>query len=167
MKAIDVYKGSDGAVTKAYYAELEKHGPAGLIAMNLFRAQKCSERAKVYKGRVYKDAAYDRKNWSMQNLVNALVEHGAALGIRWGWGLDGQETDFAPWVLYIDLPQGQVSFHSTRFHEGPSYAGKWDGATGASPLRIVCFCDAVVNYRRVNATASQETRKSPDPPAAA
>jgi hypothetical protein len=27
MKAIEVYVGSDGDITRRYYAELEKHGP--------------------------------------------------------------------------------------------------------------------------------------------
>lgn len=50
MDAITVFEGSDGELTKTYYAELSKRGPIGEVAMNLFRAQKCSERAKVYRG---------------------------------------------------------------------------------------------------------------------
>lgn len=69
MNAADVYAGSDGELTKRYYSELETKGPIGLVAMNLFRAQKCSARAKVYRGGVrgrgsYKSMAYERKSWS-------------------------------------------------------------------------------------------------------
>src|SRR5947209_6450005 len=75
-RAIDVYAGSDGEVTKAYYAELEKLGPVGLIALNLFRAQKCSTRAKLYRGGDFRgrfrDQAYERKNWSVANLSAIL-----------------------------------------------------------------------------------------------
>jgi hypothetical protein len=144
-RVLEVYKGSDGGATKALYADLEARGAIGALAVNLFRAQKCSERAKVYRGRRFKDAAYDRKNWSMQNLTEGLSKHAQQdLGIRWGWGLDGRQGDFAPWVLYIDLPTGQVSFHSTARFKGPDYAGLWDGAAGASPLRIVSFCAGVL-----------------------
>jgi hypothetical protein len=43
-----IYHGSNGALTVDLYARLEALGPAGIVAMNLFRAAKASERAKVY-----------------------------------------------------------------------------------------------------------------------
>ena len=46
LDARDIYHGSDGAATTAYYNELSKRGPIGLVAVNLFRASKCSARAK-------------------------------------------------------------------------------------------------------------------------
>jgi hypothetical protein len=150
MKAIEVYAGSDGALTRSYYAELEKHGPAGIIAMNLFRAQKCSARAKVYRGGIrgqgsYKRMAYERKSWSMQNLARILAEQAGSFNIIYGWKQDhstvfGQDTS---WVLYVDLPgYGQVSFHSPVRGEGPDYAGDFDGAK-KSEERILAFCDSV------------------------
>ena len=72
---ISIYQGSNGEATKALYAQLESMGPHGVIAMNLFRACKCSERAKVYRGRGYRDEAYRRKQWSMDNLCEALTKH--------------------------------------------------------------------------------------------
>jgi hypothetical protein len=72
-KAAEVYAGSNGEVTRAYYAELERRGPLGMVAMNLFRAQKCSARAKVYRGRGFKRDAYDRKNWSLGLLCTYLL----------------------------------------------------------------------------------------------
>src|ERR1051326_7628212 len=115
MTTLEIYNGSDGAATKALYARLELLGPVGLVALNLFRAQKCSERAKVYRGGVpgrgsFKAMAYERKQWSMGNLCKVLQEHAQGLQLRWGWKEDpGQE--YYPWVLYVDLPSGQVSFH--------------------------------------------------------
>ncbi len=148
MKAIEVYNGSDGEVTKAFYAELEKLGVIGIVALNLFRAQKCSERVKKYRGGNghgrYKDQAYERKSWSMGLLCKALQDHGKVLGITWGWGLDGSQDNFAPWVLYVDLPQGQVSFHALSRGAGPDYDGKWDGSVGSSPVRIIGFCDRIL-----------------------
>ncbi|MDE2097871.1 MAG: hypothetical protein KGL39_11530 [Patescibacteria group bacterium] len=147
MTAYEIYKGADGEATKALYAELEARGPIGVVAMNLFRAQKCSERAKIYRGRRFKDAAYDRKQWSMGLLCAALQAHAAELQIRWGWKLD-EGAEFAKWVLYVDLPQGQVSFHSPARGEGPHYDPDWDGAAGWSPTRIIAFCEQL---RRVAA----------------
>ena len=146
MKAREVFHGSDGAITRRYYAELEQIGPIGVIAMNLFRAQKCSTRAKLYRGGIrgvgsYRGMAYDRKGWSLEKLCEALFEHNL---IRYGWKVDPLE-DRNPWVLYVDLPEGQVSFHSPNRYAGPEYAGDWDGILGASADRILAFCDRVTH----------------------
>lgn len=149
MMARHVYRLSDGDLTKRYYAELEKRGPVGVVALNLFRAQKCSARAKVYRGGIrgkgsFKSMAYDRKRWSMDNLVEVLKDHAAALNISFGWKqdhgtvFDGQ----ASWVLYVDLPQGQVSFHSPDRGLGPDYPGEFCGEHRSAD-RILEFCDSV------------------------
>lgn len=148
MRAIDVYAGSDGQVTTAYYAELKKLGPIGELAVNLFRAQKCSARAKVYRGGrgghgSYRSMAYNRKNWSLENLSAILNEHAAALGIIYGWKQDPNQTYHSE-VLYVELPGfGQVSFHSATLLKGPEYSGEWDGVH-KSEERILAFCDFVM-----------------------
>lgn len=154
MKAIDVYRGSDGEATKAYYRLLLEHGAMGMVAVNLFRAQKCSARAKVYRGGVagrgsYRGMAYDRKQWSMEQLCDALRMDGDALGIHHGWKQDAGTLfgDEQSWVLYVDLPQGQVSFHSPTRGSGPDYPGEFDGQRGMSELRILQFCDAVMEAK--------------------
>ena len=150
MLAIDVYKGSDGELTRQYYAELEKRGPIGRIAMNLFRAQKCSERAKLYRGGIrglgsFRRMAYERKSYAMDMLCQVLTADDGELQIGFGWKQDpkviirGDES----WVLYIDLPQGQVSFHSSVRCAGPDYFRDWDGQR-ASVERILAFCDQVM-----------------------
>lgn len=143
MKAIEVYSKSDGELTKMYYAKLEKLGPVGLVAVCIFRAQKCSTRAKRYRGGNshghFKDQAYERKNWSMGLLCKSLQQNPL---YQFGWKPDpGQEWN--PWVLYIDLPQGQVSFHSPTRGVGPDYPGDWD-QTHLSEARIIQFCDSVM-----------------------
>jgi hypothetical protein len=148
MKAIEVYQGSDGEVTRAFYEDLYEHGAIGAVAVNLFRAQKCSARAKVYRGGLrgkgrFKDMAYERKNWSLDNLCKALLEHGVALGITFGWKQDPAQ-EFHSWVLYVDLPHGQVSFHSAARGDGPDYTGDWDGQH-KSAERIIAFCDSVMS----------------------
>ena len=114
---IAVYQGSDGDATKALYAQLEQLGPIGAIALNLFRAQKNSERAKKYRGGNsrgrYRDQAYDRKAWAMGNLAQALTAHAQSIALSWGWGIDAEQA-YHTVVLYIDLPTGQVSFHTDR-----------------------------------------------------
>jgi hypothetical protein len=151
MKAIEVYVGSDGEATKAFYAALCARGPIGHVAMNLFRAQKCSARAKVYRG-AYKGRAYERKDWSLGLLCGVLVEHAESLELRFGWREDAAQ-ECHKWVLYVELPGGQVSFHSARRGVGPTYEGKWDGLR-LSAERILVLCD-VVMMRAV--VAEQET----------
>lgn len=146
LDACRVYEGSDGAQTRRLYGALKKVGPVGLIALNLFRAQKCSRRAKKYGpyagvgGSSFRDLAYERKAYSLQQLVAVLFEHAAALGFRYGWGVDdGQMRN--RWVLYIDIPQiGQVSFHSPERYDGPDYPEGWDGKR-LSEQRIIKFCN--------------------------
>jgi hypothetical protein len=133
-----VYAGSDGGGTKALYAKLAQLGPVGTIALNLFRAQKNSARAKTYR-RSYRDMAYGRKQWAMENLVEALTEHADRHAIRWGWGID-EDQAYHRWVLYVDIPTGQVSFHTEARGDGPEYPGDWDGVPGRSPARIIRWC---------------------------
>jgi hypothetical protein len=144
-----VYMGSDGGATKALYERLEKLGPAGLIAVNLFRAQKNSERAKSYSGGIrgrgsYRGMAYDRKEWAMGNLTTALATHAAALSITWGWGID-ENQEFHRHVLYVELPNGQVSFHTAERGEGPDAPRDWDGVRNASPQRVCRFAADVLD----------------------
>lgn len=136
MTVVEIYTGSDGEATKALYSALEQLGPDGLVAMNLFRAQKCSERAKKYRGRRYVNDAYARKEWSLGLLCDILAAHGEALGIAWGWKVDPKEP-FAKWVLYVETSQGQISFHSPKRLNGPDFNGDWDRAPGVCPMRVV------------------------------
>jgi hypothetical protein len=149
VRAREVFEGSSADVTKAYYAALAKRGPAGDVAVNLMRAQKCSTRAKKYRGGIrgvgsYRSIAYDTKNWAMENLCKVLDAHGKRLKIRFGWKLDPDVVfgEKPSWVLYIDLPQGQVSFHSPTRLSDHDYAGEWDRQR-LSEERILAFCDSV------------------------
>lgn len=143
-----IYYASDGQATTQLYKRLERLGPKGIVALNLFRAQKASARAKVYRGgrngESFKSMAYSRKRWSIENLCKALLEHGKSIGVRFGWGKDKDEA-YASWVFFVDLPTGQVSFHSPDKFEGPTYDKDWDGVKGASISRIVAYCESVLN----------------------
>lgn len=146
-----IYEGSNGEATKALYAELEPIGPIGLIATNLFRAHKASARAKVYRGGErgrgsYRSMAYDRKEWSLGNLQDVLTRYGTELGIAWGWKEDPAQ-EFHRWVLYVDLPTGQVSFHTAHQGSGPDYSGAWDGVRDQGPTRICMFIARVLERR--------------------
>lgn len=138
-----IYEGSDGAATLRLFAQLEALGPAGVVALNLFRAQKASSRAKVYRGGLpgrgsYRGMAYDRKQWALGNLASVLETHGSALRMTWGWKEDPEQS-VHQWVLYADLPTGQVSFHSAGRGLGPEYAGEWDGVRDVAAARILAW----------------------------
>lgn len=142
MNVLEIYAGSNGDATKALYDELVKLGSVGVVAVNIFRAQKASERAKVYrggnKGGRYRDQAYEKKEWSIGNLVLALLTEAETVKFMWGWGLDAKQAVHKH-VLYIDLPTGQVSFHTTARGVGPDYPGQWDGVPGQSAGRVVTW----------------------------
>lgn len=140
MNPAAIYAGSDAAATKALYAALEAKGPLGLIALNLFRAQKASSRAKVYRRRCHKGAAYDKKEWSLRQLCDVLARESS---LTWGWKEDPAQS-FHKWVLYVDLPTGQVSFHAARPLTPDRYEGEWDGRH-LSAERIIRYTDAVLH----------------------
>lgn len=152
-KIASVYAGSNGDATKALYAELQKLGPVGEVAVNVFRAHKTSGRAKDYRGGIrgqgsYKSMAYDRKNWSMANLCQIMAAHGQELGIAWGWGVDKEQLGRGSphhHVLYIELPTGQVSFHAEYRGQGPDFPGEWDGVKGEGPTRISRWLAALLS----------------------
>lgn len=197
----EIYAGSDGAATIGLYARLEAIGPMGVIAVNLFRACKASERAKVYRGGNahgrFKAQAYEKKEWSLELLVEGLTRYCSfqsncstpgcgypdgkpCIGcgfipdnriVGWGWKEDpGQE--FHKWVLYIDLPTGQVSFHAAKALTCGLYHGEWDGQH-LSAQRIIAFADGVLNggtdFEKIGKRKSEigndsEARQSLAPP---
>lgn len=131
-----VYDGSDGDATAMLYRCLEMHGAPGVVALNVFRAVKNSERAKQYRGGnghgSYRSLAYERKQYSIEMLCKELRNNPI---IPYGWATDPRQ-EFHNQVLYVDLPTGQVSFHTALRCEGPEYAGVWDGSGGEAPGRI-------------------------------
>ena len=142
MNILAIYEGSDGAATTALYKRLHDLGATGQIALNLFRAHKCSGRAKEYRGRGFKGAAYDRKQWSMANLCGLL----ATSELGWGWKHD-PSREFHCWVLYVDLPTGQVSFHTSARGIGPDYPGEWDGIREAGASRIIRWVEHLLGLQ--------------------
>lgn len=171
MKTVrEIYDGSDGEATRGLYDKLAELGNRGVVALNLFRASKASQRAKVYRRR-YKGEAYEKKNWSLKLLCDALlglekpweqsgcstpgcgypdgkpcigcglvISHGIFM---WGWKEDPTQ-EFHKWVLYVDLPTGQVSFHSAVPLSPERYPSEWDGQH-VSRERIVAYVDHVLN----------------------
>jgi hypothetical protein len=141
VRARAIFEQNDGAVTKGYYAEMDGRGPAGMLATALFRAQKRSHAAKSYRGGKFRRSAYDVKNWSLSEVCRILTEHADALGVRWGWGADPKTAGYTN-VLYVDLYEGQCSFHSPVRGVGPVYAGKWSGKKNSAEV-VFAFCDRV------------------------
>lgn len=139
MRAREVFEQNDGEVTKAYYAELNAKGFLGQLGVALFRAQKRSTAAKSYRGRKFRHAAYDVKNWSLSEICRILStnEH----DLKWGWKRDPNTPGFEH-VLYVTLPTGQCSFHSADRLNGLEFSGDWDGKH-LSRERIISFCDSV------------------------
>lgn len=146
VEIVRVYQGSDGDATRALHARLEALGPLGRIGAYLVRAQKASERAKVYRGRGFRTSAYDRKDWALGELCAVLEAHAADAGMAWGWGEDPAQPVHKH-VLYVELPTGQVSFHTGERRTGPVYEGQWDGRPGQSPDRILRWLARLVEGR--------------------
>jgi hypothetical protein len=139
-RVLTVYRASDAEATRELYAELSEHGPDGELAVNLMRACKKSERAKKYTRR-FRGASYDGKEWAMGEICRILTEHSDLA--RWGWGID-EKQEYHKHVLYVDLPNGQVSFHTAARGTGPDYPGVWDGQVERSAGRICSYAAAIL-----------------------
>jgi hypothetical protein len=151
--AEEVYYGSNGGKTRSYLCKLEKKGELGRIAAQLFRTQKASTRAKQYHGGIrrsggfftsYRNLSYAKKGETMSFLCCLLEDNNCNIG--WGWGRD-EEQRFAKDVLYVDLPMGQVSFHSDERFHGPDYTKEWD-REHMSEERILELCNRVMNSEK-------------------
>jgi hypothetical protein len=141
-KAESVFKQNNGEVTKAYYAEMNAKGLPGQLAVALFWAQKRSTAAKKYRRGKFTRAAYDVKNWSLSEVCRILdLMQAFESGPQWGWQRDPKTPGYE-WVLYVELPTGQCSFHSAERLNGPDYEKGWDGV-GISEERICRYCDLV------------------------
>lgn len=138
MSARMAFDGSDPVETRAFLKKLEQLGAAGALAADLFRCQKSSTRAKVYPDK-YRVKAYSRKGDVIERLCKTL----AASSLPWGWKKDSSQN-YAEWVLYVDLSEGQVSFHSPDRWEGPDYEGEWD-LQRESESRILSYCDSILS----------------------
>lgn len=143
MNAAHIFSKNDGDKTKDLYARLQTLGPAGVVALNLFRACKRSGRAKEYRSGKWRSRAYDVKEWSLSNLCRELETHAQSLGIEWGWKIDPAQP-VHKWVLYVEIPTGQVSFHNEKRLHPRDYAGEWDGKP-LSAERIVRWTQAVLD----------------------
>lgn len=155
MRARHVYDGSNGAETRRLYDRLCACGAMGALASALFKAQKASRRAKRYgpfagrAGRSFRDMSYDRKGDALREVCRLLLADGARLGIRFGWKEDPHAGE-NKFVLYVETPFGQVSFHAPERGDGPDYPGEWDGAR-ASEERIIRFAQSVLDAARAPA----------------
>lgn len=149
-EARNCYEGSHGGQTRKLLSSVEKYGQLGCLAAQLFRVQKASSRAKVYRGGInhrdgartsYRNLAYDKKDECIETLCKMLTAD--SCGMCWGWKPD-PNNPIAPEVLYVETPFGQVSFHSPERYEGPDFPGEWDGK-GCSESRIVQFVQDVLD----------------------
>jgi len=154
-----VFEQQDGEVTKAYYAAMNERGIPGQLAVALFRAQKRSTAAKRYRNKFSRDA-YDVKNWSLSEVCR-ICSLAPSL-FEWGWKEDPKTRGFK-WVLYVVLPQGQVSFHSASRLNGPDFAGEWDGQH-LSKERILAFCDSIGDHPIENVNIQPREQTPPSNP---
>ena len=158
----NAYYGSHSGKSRSVCARMERAAAVGVVAAELYRAQKASSRAKVYRGKVsdngpkYRDLAYTRKDDAIRAVTYALAEPGHDL--TWGWGVDSAQPTYQD-VLYIDLPTGQVSFHAAARYDGPDYPGEWD-RTHASETRIIDFCQSVYSAAPEKPLRRKATAKS-------
>lgn len=147
MRSWTAWKSSDASVTTKFYRDLDARGPIGMLAHALFKANKSSYRAKRYRGgngqKSFKDLAYERKRSSLYELSQILTKHAESLGICWGWRQDLKSAHDNSWVLFVAIPQGQVSFHSPVRHAGPTFPYEWDGKH-VSTERILGFTEMVL-----------------------
>lgn len=98
-----------------------------------------------------KDGAYRERDMC----VALMARLAASLGYRVGMGRhEGEWEDDWRWVVYVDLPTGQVSWHihdSERdWFDFPAYPGAWDGHTTEQKYERVLASAAAPDVRPPN-----------------
>ena len=93
--------------------------------------------ANYYRSRRARDHDYYEKRIAISNAVKLATE----AGVKFGWRRDGS---LVPWVVYFEVPTGQVSFHDSTRGEGSDYDQPWDGVRNASGERISSAIEALV-----------------------
>ncbi len=146
MKALEVFTQQNGEVTKAYYAEMQKLGELGEIAVCLFRAQKRSSRAKDYRRGKFRRLAYDAEN---VEFAGALQGAEAALRKARHWvGMEGRSERTFRRTRFVDSVRGPsdgpVQFPQSIRFDGPDYSGEWSGLPNSADV-IIRFCDRVAS----------------------
>lgn len=81
---------------------------------------------------------YAEKSQSIAHACNAAGE----AGIVFGWAPSLQED--VPWIVYFDLPTGQMSFHCNKRGQGPEYGGNWDGLKDEGTNRVQRAIDGLI-----------------------
>jgi len=137
MKARSIFKARDSKATMEFCTELATRGIDGAVAVSLYQVQYSSSRAKKYR-RDGRQSSYARKNQVLSRVPHWLK----ASSIPFGWGHD-RSTIAYPWVLYVDLPTGQCSFHNQSRGPGPDYLGKWIDDKPSFDV-VMDYCDAVL-----------------------
>lgn len=148
LSVSECFHGSNASATMRLFDELLRLDENGQLACLLFKALKASVRAKVYRGwaddgRSFRSLSYDRKGEALSSLAEFLDCVGSGADV-WGWKIDPHANHSNHWVLYLELPDGQVSFHSPKRFAGPDFLGEWDGVLGASEERVIRFCESVL-----------------------
>lgn len=131
--------------------DLDAMGPMGQLASLLFKAGKASKQARSYQGkapvsrRPYCDYSKDRMKEMLMKAVCLLDAHAKPLGISWGWRAN-DKPDSPPWVLSIDLPNGQVTYGLPDRLMGPDYESASESDFYNS-IRITELCADVLDGR--------------------
>jgi len=156
MLVKEIYYGSNGGQTRSLFTKLKKqHGQIGEVAILLFKAQKASMRAKESFGK-YRRYAYERKGVAISQLCRSLEKQS---DIVWGWREDIDEP-YAKWVLYLDLPTGQSSFHNTYRVGNNEYWTPWNGGGNSSIDNIIDWLDLLMKDISDGTTEMKESEVS-------
>ncbi|MBL6852365.1 MAG: hypothetical protein ISS15_05430 [Alphaproteobacteria bacterium] len=136
-EVMGVYLGSNGDKTKALYQRLNALGPVGFVASNLFRACKCSERAKDYRRGSQKREAYRRKQWSLDNLdgVRCCSNMAQRSGSS-GAGRPIRRRNSTSKCSMSSSRPARLAFTPRRAATARIFVGAWDGVRGEAPERI-------------------------------
>lgn len=137
--------------------QLRLHGRVGMIGAALLNCQKESSNAKKHlkghagaiQSRRLSRERYQQKHQAMAALQVHLKEYQT---FNWGWAPDPNPSkSSAVHVLYVDLPTGQVGFHSTQMlgRNAKVYTGQWDGQN-KNMERIFKFCEDILNRKITN-----------------
>lgn len=128
------------AVRKAQsHSEQAKSRPSNARTFGDYRGSNRSKHAyHAYRGsRDARQRDYSEKASALDEAAVAAQE----CGVNAGWQPNSDKDSPVPYIVYFDLPTGQVSFHTTSDCGLPRYDGEWDQETEVAQARIEAAID--------------------------
>ena len=158
IRVVKAFYGYDAMAIQDVKARLKAGGLKGELADLLFEAERTDLNAGVCRTTpACSWTSRHRRKWdrwirALKALVSFLDRSASQLGIHWGW--QEHENQTGPfWVVFIDLPTGQVFYSAPERLTDHQYEGSMEWSE-SNEIPIFEFCEEILAKARPSPRAN-------------